>query len=62
MRDINSLTTSIMDRAGAVYNSMVHESQSTHDATQQVVHILDERYEKVDLQSVLSANCPHISL
>ena len=32
------------------------------EATQQVVHILDTKYEKADLQSVVSANCTHQSL
>ena len=54
MRDINSLTTSKMERAWTVNNSMVHEPQSTHEATQRVVHILDAKYEKADLQSVLA--------
>ncbi len=62
MREINSLTTSNMDRAWAVNNSMVHEPQSMHDVTQQVVHILDAKYEKADLQSVVSTNCMHLSL
>ncbi len=62
MRDINSLTTLKMERTWAVNNSMVQEPISTHEATQRVVHILDAKYEKADLQSVLSANCPHISL
>jgi len=34
MRDINCLTTSKMERAWTVNNSMVHEPQSTHEATQ----------------------------
>ena len=29
---------------------------------QQVVHILDTKYEKADLQSVVSTNCTHLSL
>ena len=41
---------------------MVHEPQSMHEATQRVVHILDAKYEKADLQSVVSANCTHLSL
>ena len=57
IRDINSLTTSNMDRDCAVNNSIVHESQSTQEATQQVVHILDAKYEKEDPQSIFSAHC-----
>ncbi len=59
MRDINSLTTSKMERAWTGNNSLVHEPQSTHEATQRVVHILDA---KADLQSVVSTNCSHLSL
>ena len=62
MRDINSLTTSKMERDWTVNNSMEHEPQSTHEATQRVVHILDAKYEKADLESVVSANCTHLSL
>ena len=62
MRDINSLTTSKMERAWTVNNSMVHEPHSMHEATLRVVHILDAKYEKADLQLVFSANCTHLSL
>ena len=62
MRDINSLTTSKMERVWTVNKSMVHKPHSMHEATQQVVHILDTKYEKADLQSVVSANCTHLSL
>ena len=62
MRDINSLTTSKLERAWTVNNSMVQEPHSMHEATQRVVHILDAKYEKADLHSVVSANCTHLSL
>ena len=62
MRDINSLIMSKMEWAWTVNNSLVQEVQSTHEATQRVVHILDANYEKADLQSVVSANCTHLSL
>ncbi len=32
------------------------------EATKWAVHILDAEYEKADLQSVISANCTHLSL
>jgi hypothetical protein len=41
---------------------MAHEPHSTQEATQRVVQILDAKYEKADLQSVVSTNCTHISL
>ncbi len=62
MRGINSLTTSKMERTWAVNNSMVREPQSKHKLTKQVVHILDAKYEKADIQSVVSTNCTHQSL
>ena len=62
MRDINSLTTLKMERTWAVTNSMVQDPLSMHEATQRVVHILDAKYEKADLQSVVSTNCTHLSL
>ncbi len=62
MRDINSLTTSKMERTRAVNNSMVQELLSTHEVTQRVVHILDAKYETADLQSVVSTSCTHLSL
>ena len=62
MRDINSLTTSTLESTWAVINSMVQEPHSMHEATQRVIHILDTKYEKADLQSVVSTNCTHLSL
>ena len=62
MRDINSLTTSKMEKAWTVNSSMAHEPHSTHEATKQIVHILDAKYEKADLQSVVSTNCTHLNL
>ena len=61
MRDINSLTTSKMEKAWTVNNSMAHKPHSTQEATKQVVHMLDAKYLKADLQSVVSANCTHLS-
>ena len=41
---------------------MAHEPHSMQEATKQVVHILDAKYEKADLQSVVSTNFNHLSL
>ncbi len=41
---------------------MAHEPQSTHEVTRWVVQILDAKYEKADLQSVVTANYTHLSL
>ena len=62
MRDINSLTMSNLESTWAINNSMVQEPHSMHEATQRVVHILDTKYEKAELQSVCSTNCTHLSL
>ena len=62
MRDINNLSMSKMENAWTVNNSMAHEPHSTHEATKCVVQFLDAKYEKADLQSVVSANCTHLSL
>ncbi len=62
MRDINNLTSLSMDKAWAVNNSMVHEPHSMQEVTERVIHILDAKYDKADLQSVVSTNCSHLSL
>ena len=62
MRDANSLTKSKMERAWAVNISLAHEPSSMQEVTQRVVYILDTKYEKVNLQSVVSTNCTHLSL
>eukprot|EP00804_Cyclotella_cryptica_P023131 CCRYP_000340-RA/>CCRYP_000340-RA protein AED:0.47 eAED:0.73 QI:0/0/0/1/0/0.5/2/0/129 len=41
---------------------MANEPQSTQEATQRIVKILDANYKKVDLQSIISTNCTHLSL
>jgi hypothetical protein len=41
---------------------MAHKPSSTQEVTQQVVHILDAKYEMPDLQSVVSTKCTHLSL
>ena len=61
MRDINSLTTLKMEKSWTVNNSMANEPHSMHEATKQVVRNLDAKYEKADLQSVVSTNCTHLS-
>ena len=62
LRNVNSLTTSNMENVWTVNNSMSHKPHSMHEATKRVVHILDAKYEKADLQSVVSTNCTHLSL
>ena len=62
MRNINSLTTSKMEKAWTVHNSLTHEPHSTHEATKCVVQILGTKYEKADLQAVVDVTGPHLSL
>ena len=63
MRDINKLSNSSkIEKAWPVNHKMVHEPKSTKEATQRVIHILDAKYKKADLQSVVDTNCPHLSL
>jgi hypothetical protein len=38
---------------------MLHEPKSTLDATNRVVGILDAKYEKADLGSVVDEHCKH---
>jgi hypothetical protein len=60
MRNINSLANSKIEKAWAVNNIMVSEPVSTIEATKWVVHILDGKYEKADLQSVVSNTGHHL--
>ena len=62
MRNIHSLGSIKIEKAWAVSNNMVHEPMSTKNATQRVVDILDANYEKADLQAVVDATGPHLSL
>jgi len=50
MRDINSLTTSKMEKAWAVNNRMAGKPSNRQEAMQRVVHILNDKYEWADLQ------------
>ena len=62
MRDINKLSNSSkIEKAWSVNHNMAHEPKSTEEATQRVIHILDARYKKADLQSVVDTNCPRVS-
>jgi hypothetical protein len=50
MRNINNLN-----------HSLAMEPQSTWDATKHAMRILDAKYSKADLQSVVKDNCKHLS-
>ena len=63
MRDINKLSNSSkIEKAWSVNHNIVREPKSTEEATQRAIHILDAKYEKADLQSVVDTNCPCLSL
>ena len=64
MRDITKLSTRAkLERAWMANNSvMIHEPKSTLEATQWVVKILDAKYEKADLNAVVTNNCKHLSI
>ena len=62
MRNINKLSTkSRIERAWSV-NNMLHEPESTEEATQCALGILDAKYEKTDLQAVVNKNCAHLNV
>ncbi len=62
-RDINSMSTSSkIEKSWSVNHSMIHELQNIEEATQHAVHILDGKFKKADLQSVVDTNCPHLTL
>ena len=59
MRDITKLSTRAnIEMAWMVNNSvMIHEPKNTLAATQWVIKILDAKYEKADLNAVVTENC-----
>ena len=42
-------------------NNLAKEPISTKDATNRAVQILDAKYNKADLQSIVKNNCKHLS-
>jgi hypothetical protein len=61
MRNINNLQGSSILRALRHNHSLAMEPQSTQDATERSKRILDAKYSKADLQSVVRENCKHLS-
>jgi hypothetical protein len=61
MRNINYLQGSSTLRALRLNHSLAMELQSTQDATKLVTRILDAKYQKADLQSIVRDNCKHLS-
>jgi hypothetical protein len=61
MRNINNLQGPCILRALRHNQSLAMEPQSTQDATRCATWILDAKYSKADLQSVVRDNCKHLS-
>jgi hypothetical protein len=61
MRNINYLQGSSTIRAPRLNHSLAMEPQSTQDATKHVTRILDAKYQKDDLQSIVKDKCRHLS-
>ena len=62
MRNIDSLLTkSKVKRALVSHSVLSQEPQSTEEATQRVVKILDAKYEKADIQAIVKDNCTHLN-
>ncbi len=62
MRNINNLQLkSSISRALKLNSSYAQEPESTHNATKQVVEILDAKYDKADLPTIVKNNCVHLS-
>jgi hypothetical protein len=61
MQNINYLQGSSTLCALKLNHSLAMEPQSTQDATKHVTRILDAKYQKADLQSVVRENCKHLS-
>ncbi len=61
MRNINYLQGSSTISALRLNHSLAMEPQSTQDATKHVTGILDTKYQKAGLQSIVRDNCKHLS-
>jgi hypothetical protein len=61
MQNINYLQGSSTLRVLKLNHSLAMELHSTQDATKPVTQILDAKYKKSDLQSIVRDNCKHLS-
>jgi hypothetical protein len=61
MRNINYLQGSSTICALRLNHSLAMEPQSTQDATKCVMWILDAKYQKADLQSIVKDKCKHLT-
>jgi hypothetical protein len=63
MRNINNLQLKpSISRALKVNSSFAQEPACTRNATKRIVEILDAKYDKVDLPSIVKNNCAHLSM
>jgi hypothetical protein len=62
MRNINNLQLKpSISRALKLDSSFAQEPASTHNATKRIVEILDAKYDKADLSSIVKNNCACLS-
>jgi hypothetical protein len=62
MRNINNLQLKpSISRALKLNSSFAQEPASTRNATTRVMEILDAKYDKADLPSIVKNNCTHLS-
>jgi hypothetical protein len=61
IQNINYLQGSSTLRALKLNHSLAMELHSTQDATKCVTQILDAKYKRADLQSIVRDNCKHLS-
>ena len=61
MKNIKYLQGSSTLRVLKLNHSLAMEPQSTQDATKHVTRILDAKYKKADLHSIIQDNCKHLS-
>jgi hypothetical protein len=61
MQNINYLQGSSTLCALKLNHSLAMKPHSTQDATKRVMRILDTKYQRADLQSIVRDNCKHLS-
>jgi hypothetical protein len=61
MQNINYLQGSSTLHALKLNHSLAMEPHSTQNATRHVMRILDTKYQKEDLQSIVRDNCKHLN-
>jgi hypothetical protein len=63
MRNINNLQLkSSISRVLRLNSSFAQEPISTPNATKHIVEIVDAKYDKADIPSIVKNNCAHLSM